>query len=166
MGVNSIQTQAASMVGLAGVRNRRLSGHSTSEPSVSSRILGRLARLDKTAEVDADVQVLLADPAVEKKSGIYEYVLSDKTLPQLLRVRLFPDSVKRAAYQAQTAAAEAKGVSNCSACAMGQGEKAAHIYKPKEMDADHVTAWSKGGDSTLANCEMLCIFHNRSKGNL
>lgn len=23
-----------------------------------------------------------------------------------------------------------------------------------------------GGDSTLANCEMLCIFHNRSKGNL
>lgn len=27
-------------------------------------------------------------------------------------------------------------------------------------------AWSKGGDSTLANCEMLCIFHNRSKGNL
>lgn len=120
----------------------------------------------KTAEVDADVQALLADPAVEKKSGIYEYVLSDKTLPQLLRVRLFPDSVKRAAYQAQTAAAEATGVSNCSACAMGQGEKAAHIYKPKEMDADHVTAWSKGGDSTLANCEMLCIFHNRSKGNL
>nr|WP_275439587.1 HNH endonuclease [Dermacoccus nishinomiyaensis] len=33
------------------------------------------------------------------------------------------------------------------------------------MDADHVTAWSKGGETTLNNCEMLCIPHNRSKGN-
>jgi len=33
------------------------------------------------------------------------------------------------------------------------------------MDADHVTAWSKGGATDLANCEMLCIPHNRSKGN-
>lgn len=48
---------------------------------------------------------------------------------------------------------------------MGQGEKAAYVYAAKEMDADHVTAWSKGGTSTLDNCEMLCIFHNRSKGN-
>ncbi len=34
-----------------------------------------------------------------------------------------------------------------------------------EMDADHVTAWSKGGDTALENCEMLCITHNRAKGN-
>ncbi|WP_235299990.1 HNH endonuclease [Porphyromonas sp. COT-108 OH1349] len=33
------------------------------------------------------------------------------------------------------------------------------------MDADHVRAWSKGGSTTLANCEMLCRTHNRSKGN-
>ncbi len=33
------------------------------------------------------------------------------------------------------------------------------------LEADHVAAWSKGGDSTLANCEMLCVPHNRSKGN-
>ncbi|MEB3767921.1 HNH endonuclease, partial [Acinetobacter sp. MD2] len=25
--------------------------------------------------------------------------------------------------------------------------------------------WSKGGATTLDNCEMLCITHNRSKGN-
>ena len=33
------------------------------------------------------------------------------------------------------------------------------------MDADHVTAWSKGGSTDLTNCEMLCVMHNRSKGN-
>ncbi|MDO5035909.1 MAG: HNH endonuclease [Porphyromonas sp.] len=33
------------------------------------------------------------------------------------------------------------------------------------MDADHVTAWSHGGSSTEANCQMLCKTHNRSKGN-
>ncbi|NJL32086.1 MAG: HNH endonuclease, partial [Phycisphaerales bacterium] len=26
-----------------------------------------------------------------------------------------------------------------------------------EMDADHVTAWSKGGESSAKNCQMLCI---------
>ena len=119
----------------------------------------------KPSEVDADVQRLLEDPAVRRKSGIYEYVLGGKTEPQLLDVRIFEDSVKRAAYAQQTKAAKAKGVSNCSACAMGSGDKATFIYAQKEMDADHVTAWSKGGSSTLANCEMLCIFHNRSKGN-
>jgi hypothetical protein len=119
----------------------------------------------KPAEVDADVQALLEDPAVRRKSGIYEYVLGGKTEPQLLDVRIFEDSIKRAAYAQQTKQAKANGVSNCSACAMGQGEKATYIYAVKEMDADHVTAWSKGGTSTLDNCEMLCIFHNRSKGN-
>ena len=33
------------------------------------------------------------------------------------------------------------------------------------MDADHVTAWSKGGSTDISNCEMLCITHNRAKGN-
>lgn len=39
------------------------------------------------------------------------------------------------------------------------------IYKADEMEADHVTAWSKGGQSDLDNCELLCIAHNRAKGN-
>jgi 5-methylcytosine-specific restriction endonuclease McrA len=33
------------------------------------------------------------------------------------------------------------------------------------MEADHVTAWSKGGASTPENCQMLCKTHNRAKGN-
>jgi len=39
------------------------------------------------------------------------------------------------------------------------------IYKLGEMDADHVTAWSKGGATDEGNCQMLCRHHNRSKGN-
>lgn len=31
--------------------------------------------------------------------------------------------------------------------------------------ADHVTAWSKGGETSLENCQMLCRTHNRAKGN-
>lgn len=30
---------------------------------------------------------------------------------------------------------------------------------------DHVTAWSKGGVTDEANCQMLCKTHNRAKGN-
>jgi len=33
------------------------------------------------------------------------------------------------------------------------------------MDADHVTAWSKGGSTSLSNLTMLCVTHNRAKGN-
>ena len=38
-------------------------------------------------------------------------------------------------------------------------------YKFDEMDADHVAAWSKGGESSAKNCQMLCVTHNRAKGN-
>ena len=33
------------------------------------------------------------------------------------------------------------------------------------MDADHATAWSKGGATDISNCVMLCKTHNRAKGN-
>jgi len=52
---------------------------------------------------------------------------------------------KRVAYERQTSKAEADGVSNCPLCALGTDNNKARIYKPDEMDADHVTAWSKGG---------------------
>lgn len=44
-------------------------------------------------------------------------------------------------------------------------EKATKIWPLKDMDADHVTAWPKGCTTDESNCEMLCIPHNRSKGN-
>jgi len=83
----------------------------------------------------------------------------------LLEVRVFDTPVKRATYAKQTQAAQRKGVSNCPHCAIGHGANQSRVYQFEEMDADHVAAWSKGGESTAKNCQMLCITHNRAKGN-
>ena len=60
---------------------------------------------------------------------------------------------------------KAEGKSNCPYCAEGHEANRQRIWKPEEMDADHVTAWSKGGATTIENCQMLCKTHNRMKGN-
>lgn len=117
------------------------------------------------AAIDADVDALRADPAVQNKKGIYEYLLAGKTDPKLLNVRVFDEKTKIAAYEQQTQKAKELGVSNCALCAIGESTNKSRIYKLDEMDADHVTAWSKGGDTALENCEMLCVTHNRAKGN-
>jgi len=117
------------------------------------------------AAVDAEVDALLGDPSVGKRKGIYEYLLGGKKDPQLLAIRLFDDKTKAAAYQRQTKKAEETGESNCPLCAVGDNANRTRIYKLAEMDADHVTAWSKGGNTELDNCEMLCVPHNRAKGN-
>jgi hypothetical protein len=117
------------------------------------------------AAMDADIDALRADPAVRNNKGIYEYLLGGKADPKLLDVRLFDDSTKVAVYEQQTQAAKGAGVSNCPLCAIGTDANRARIYQLNEMDADHLTAWSKGGNSTIANCTMLCVTHNRAKGN-
>ncbi len=50
-------------------------------------------------------------------------------------------------------------------CAMGTMPIKIKFGSSTEMDADHVTAWSKGGATSVKNCEMLCKTHNRAKGN-
>ncbi len=117
------------------------------------------------AALNADVEHLLSDPAVHNRKGVYEYLLGGKVDAQLLAIRLFDDKTKSVAYQQQTQKSHAQGVSNCPLCAVGDNANKARIYKLSEMDADHVTAWSKGGNTDPANCEMLCITHNRAKGN-
>jgi len=116
-------------------------------------------------EVAEQVRRLYDDPYVRNKRGIFEYVLGGCQDPQLLEVRVFDEAVKRAVYARQTAEAQAAGVSNCPLCAVGHDAKRSQIYEYKEMEADHVTAWSKGGASTPENCQMLCKTHNRAKGN-
>ena len=116
-------------------------------------------------KISAEVEKLFADEAVEDKRGIFEYLLSGRELTKLLHVRLFDKNVKRTVYTRQTQAAQISGVSNCPICAAGKGSKAKKIWDYKEMDADHVTAWSKGGATDINNCQMLCKAHNRAKGN-
>lgn len=117
------------------------------------------------SKVDARVDELLSDPYVNSRKGVYEFVLSGETESRLLDVRLFDDKLKTLAYKQQTDKAKADGVSNCPLCAVGNNANKARIYTIKEMDADHVTAWSKGGSTDLKNLEMLCAPHNRAKGN-
>lgn len=111
------------------------------------------------------VDELLADGAVKKESNVFEYVLGGEQDKSLLGVRFFPDSIQKKAYTQQTKAAKAAGESNCPDCASSDTTRAKTIYSRDEMEADHVTAWSKGGESTLENCQMLCKRHNRVKGN-
>lgn len=118
-----------------------------------------------SAVLAAGVDALLADPSVTSRKGVFEYLLSGNTKPELLVIRLFDDKTKSAAYVQQTTAAKAAGISNCPTCAAGNNANKTRIYKLNEMEADHVTAWSKGGRSDQANCELLCVPHNRAKGN-
>ena len=111
------------------------------------------------------VQELYADPFVKSRKGIFEYILGGETDPSLLDIRLFDEATKRVVYALQTKKAEVAGVSNCALCVVQDGANKAKIWKLGEMEADHVAAWSKGGGTSQENCEMLCVTHNRAKGN-
>lgn len=117
------------------------------------------------ADVSKKLKELYADYFVKNRKGVYEYILGGCTQPQLLDIRMFDEPTKKAVYSKQTAEAESKGISNCPLCAMGTDGNKARIYKLTEMDADHITAWSKGGSTDVSNCQMLCKTHNRAKGN-
>ena len=112
-----------------------------------------------------DVKRLATDNYVESRKGIFEFLLGGSVDTKLLNVRVFDTQVKRVAYAKQTQTAQGTGESNCPLCAIGQGANKSRIYKVEEMDADHVSAWSKGGESSAKNCQMLCSTHNRAKGN-
>jgi len=116
-------------------------------------------------KLSAEVRRLAADSYVTNRKGIFEYLLGGAVDKKLLAVRVFDDKVKQVAYARQTQAAQTKGESNCPLCALGDTANQSRIYKFTEMDADHVSAWSKGGDSSATNCQMLCTTHNRAKGN-
>jgi 5-methylcytosine-specific restriction endonuclease McrA len=117
------------------------------------------------SKVSEQVKELYADPYVKNRKGVFEYILGGSTDTKLLQVRVFDEATKKSKYAQQTKEAEKKGISNCPLCAVGNNTNKTKIWKLKEMDADHVTAWSKGGATDKDNCEMLCKTHNRAKGN-
>lgn len=116
-------------------------------------------------EVAAKQRELYEDFYVKNKRGIYEYILGGCKDSKLLEVRCFDEPTKKSVYARQTAEAQAKGISNCPHCVLENGANKSKIWKLAEMDADHVTAWSKGGATDISNCQMLCQTHNRAKGN-
>ncbi len=115
--------------------------------------------------VSEEVKELYSDPYVKNRKGIFEFILGGSTDTKLLNVRVFDDAVKKSIYKAQTKIAEGIGESNCPHCVIGHDANKSKIWKITDMDADHVTAWSKGGATISKNCQMLCKTHNRAKGN-
>lgn len=95
--------------------------------------------------LEEEISKLMQDEDVTNKKGIYEYVLTRKE--KLLNIRAFTQNQKREAYERQ------KGI--CPIC----NEE----YKIEEMEADHITPWHVGGQTSAENCQMLCKEDNRRK---
>lgn len=117
------------------------------------------------AQVAAKQRELYEDYYVKNKKGIYEYILGGCQDTKLLEVRCFDEPTKKSVYARQTSEAQAKSISNCPHCVQENGANKSKIWKLSEMEADHVSAWSKGGATDISNCQMLCQMHNRLKGN-
>jgi len=116
-------------------------------------------------KISETVQKLYGDVYVKNRRGIFEYVLGGEKDTKLLEIRVFDDATKQAVYKQQTEAAKKKNESNCPLCALGHDANKSKIWELKDMDADHVQAWSKGGATNIKNCQMLCKTHNQAKGN-
>ena len=116
-------------------------------------------------KISTQVKELYADPYVKNRKGIFEYILGGSIDTKLLEIRVFDEASRRSVYEIQTQKAISMKVSNCPHCAIGHESNSTKIWKIVEMDADHVSAWSKGGATTSSNCQMLCKTHNRAKGN-
>lgn len=86
------------------------------------------------------------DSDVVKNNGIFEYLLSGNE--KTLSLRKFSANDKRTAY--------ARCGGRCARCG-----KTGFTYE--EMQADHITPWSKGGHTTIDNLQMLCADCNRRK---
>lgn len=96
-------------------------------------------------DIEVEVASLMMDDEVGSKKGVYPYIFSRNE--RLLNLRSFTKQQRRQAYEIQ------KGI--CKAC---QGH-----YKITEMEADHITPWSKGGKTQVDNLQMLCADCNRRK---
>jgi hypothetical protein len=98
-------------------------------------------------KLEARVAGLMQDEDVERKSGIYPYVLNGDE--RHLSIRAFSNGMKREAYERQ------KGI--CSVC----GKR----FEFEEMEGDHITPWKEGGKTVPENCQMLCKEDNRRKSS-
>ena len=79
-----------------------------------------------TAALEKEIAELMADDDVTSKKGIYPYILTRQE--KYLSVRTFDNRMKRTAYEKQN------GI--CKKC----GQK----FEIEQMEADHITPWSKG----------------------
>ena len=93
---------------------------------------------------------LFKDFDVTNHKGIFEYLLSGETDEKLLSIRRFDDRMRRYAFELQE--------HKCKKCGK--------ICEIEQMEADHITPWSKGGKTEVENCQMLCLKCNRRKSDI
>lgn len=98
-------------------------------------------------KLEGEIQKLMGDEDVTKKSGIYEYLLTGEE--KLLSIRSFDRRDKLAAYERQK-----------HICPLCHKE-----FEFEEMHGDHIVPWSKGGKTVPENCQMLCRDCNIKKTN-
>lgn len=96
---------------------------------------------------EVDVVRLMIDDDVTKKAGIYPYLITGEE--KHLNIRAFSTAMKLKAFETQ------EGI--CKPC-----DKA---FEMSDMEADHITPWSKGGKTNAENCQLLCRPCNRMKSN-
>ena len=98
-----------------------------------------------TKAIEEETAKLIADDEVEKKKGIYPYILTRDE--RYLGIRAFSDSMKQKVYEKQD------GI--CVECK--------EHFDISKMEGDHITPWHEGGKTIEENCQMLCKDCNRRK---
>jgi hypothetical protein len=116
--------------------------------------------IEKNAdEIETEIARLIADDEVGPIKGIYEYIIDGEE--KHLSLRQFDEKTARKVYEKQHG--------TCPYCEKKIGghtyPDGKNIYEFKEMEADHVLPWSKGGKTQEDNCQMLCKWHNGHKSD-
>lgn len=96
-------------------------------------------------DMEQRVAALMQDSDVGNQKGIYWYVFDGDE--KHLQIRAFDGNTRRRQYEKQ------QGI--CPHCGKH--------FELEQMDADHITPWSRGGHTTPDNCQMLCKDCNRRK---
>lgn len=105
---------------------------------------GKRTDLDPV-KLEAEIQRLMGDEDVTRKSGIYEYLLTGDV--RKLSIRAFDRRDRLAAYESQN--------HKCAICGK--------VCDFEDMHGDHIRAWSKGGHTLPDNLQMLCTTCNLAK---
>lgn len=99
------------------------------------------------ADIEAETKRLIMDDDVERKAGIYPYILTRDE--KHLNIRAFTPAMKQKAYERQDGICP-----HCNA-----------TFDISDMEGDHIDPWSKGGRTEEGNCQMLCRPCNRRKSS-
>ncbi len=102
---------------------------------------------------DEIVKLIQDDDVTAQMKGIYQYIIYGNG--KFLQIRGFDEKTAMAAYEQQK--------HKCPMC-INEGNNKEYAFK--EMEADHIKPWSKGGKTVPENCQMLCKKHNGQKLNI